>query len=178
MKIHVLLALAGLAIGFAAPAFAQQKDTTDPQIAQQLEAIGRKSDEAWDKGDAAGIAAFFTQNAVVVTPQGPVYGRQAIEKMYADLFQKMHFSNHLTKADENSPPITGTAGNEVWWFGAWSVTVQSQNDPPRQAKGYWSAVHIREGDAWKICMLTFNSTPAPPATGTATPSPTTTPSSK
>jgi ketosteroid isomerase-like protein len=107
MKIHLLLALAGLAIGFAVPAFAQQKDTTDPQIAQQLEAIGRKSDEAWDKGDAAGIAAFVTQNAVVVTPQGPVYGRQAIEKMYADLFQKMHFSNHLTKADENSPPITG-----------------------------------------------------------------------
>jgi hypothetical protein len=31
MKIHMLLAFAGLAIGFAVPAFAQQKDTTDPQ---------------------------------------------------------------------------------------------------------------------------------------------------
>ena len=176
MKIRLLLALVGLAISFALPTFAQQKDTIDPQIAQQLEAIGRKSDEAWVKGDAAGIAAFFTENAVVVTPHGPVFGRQAIEKMYTELFQKMHFISHVTEADENSPPITGPDGNEVWWFGAWSVTVQSQNDPPQQAKGYWSAVHIREGGAWKICMLTFNEAPHP--TGVATQSPTTTPSSQ
>jgi hypothetical protein len=32
MKIRLLLALVGLAIGFALPAFAQQKDTVDPQI--------------------------------------------------------------------------------------------------------------------------------------------------
>jgi uncharacterized protein (TIGR02246 family) len=154
------------------------KDTTDPQITQQLEAIGRNTDEAFNKGDAAAVAALFTQNAVVVTPQGPVYGRQAIEKMYVDLFQKVHFSNHLTKADQNSPPITSTAGNEVWWFGAWSVTVQIENDPPRQANGYWSAVHVRESDAWKVCMLTFNTNPPPAATGTAPPAPTTTPSNQ
>jgi hypothetical protein len=147
--VDVLLALAGLAIGFAAPAFAQQKDTTDPQIAQQLEMIGRKSDEAFNNKDAAALAALFTQNAVVVTDRGPIYGREAIEKHFADLFQKVHLSNHLTKVDENSPPITGTAGNEVWWFGAWfgawSVTVQSQNDPPRQAKEC-----LRRSQLWAV----------------------------
>ena len=57
MKIHLLLPLAELAIGFAVPALAQRKDTADPQIALQLEAIGRKDDEAINKNDAAPVAA-------------------------------------------------------------------------------------------------------------------------
>jgi hypothetical protein len=75
-KIHVLLALAAFAIGFAVPASAQQKDTTDPQIAQQPEAIGKTSDEGFNKGDAAAIAAVFIQDAVLLLADGPVYGNQ------------------------------------------------------------------------------------------------------
>jgi hypothetical protein len=42
MKIRSLIALAGLVIGFTVPTFAQQKDTiTDPQIIEQLHAIGK-----------------------------------------------------------------------------------------------------------------------------------------
>jgi hypothetical protein len=94
---HVLLGvLLGLAIGFAVPAFAQQKDTPDPQLRQQFEANDKKLDEAWNNNDAAAVAALFTENAVLVTPKGPIYGREAIEKYYAGLFQKEHFSGHLT----------------------------------------------------------------------------------
>ena len=38
MKIRLVVALVGLAIGFVAPAFAQQKDAADPQIRQQIDA--------------------------------------------------------------------------------------------------------------------------------------------
>jgi hypothetical protein len=49
------------------PALTQQKDTiTDPQIVEQLHAIGKKSDEAFLKGDAAARAALFTEDAVYV----------------------------------------------------------------------------------------------------------------
>jgi hypothetical protein len=41
----------------------------------------------------------------------------------------------------------------------------------RTCKGYWSAIDIREGDGWKIRMLTWNMTPPPPATDATTPSP-------
>jgi hypothetical protein len=69
-----------------------------------------------------------------VTTQGPIYGREAIEKHYAGVFQKVHFSNHVAKPDQYSPHITGTAGNEMWWNGEWNVTLQGQSGGPKQAK--------------------------------------------
>jgi hypothetical protein len=44
-------------------AFAQQTNTPDPQLRQAL-------------------GALYTKSAVEVTDQGPIYGRQAIEKAF------------------------------------------------------------------------------------------------
>ena len=88
MKIRTLLALVGLAIGFALPTYAQQKDPADPPIVQQrdllgvAEAIGefgdlhRKLDEAYDKNDAAAVAALFTEDGLFVTPDEMFSGRR------------------------------------------------------------------------------------------------------
>jgi Domain of unknown function (DUF4440) len=92
MKIRSLLALAGLAIGFAVPTFAQQTSKPDPQLREALLALAKKVDDAWNNNDAAAVAALYTKDAVEVTNEGPIYGREAIEKHYADLFQKVHFS--------------------------------------------------------------------------------------
>jgi uncharacterized protein (TIGR02246 family) len=95
MKIRSLIALAGLVIGFTVPTFAQEKETVDPQIRQQLDALAKKFDEASNKADAAALAALFTQDAVEVAPEGLVYGRQALEKKYGEMFQKFHPTDHL-----------------------------------------------------------------------------------
>ena len=58
MKTRSLLILAGLAISFALPAFCQERDAAvDPQIVQQLHAIGKKS--VWENGEWSGT--FFLQ---------------------------------------------------------------------------------------------------------------------
>jgi ketosteroid isomerase-like protein len=160
MKIHFLLALAGLALSFAFPAFAQQ--TADPKTIEQFDEFNKKFDEAFNNNDAAAVAAFFT-DAVQVTPEGPIYGREAIEKNFADLFTQIHVSEHINKTDR-PPHAIGTAGNEVWRNGEWSFTLQGKSGGPIQLKGYWSAINVREGDTWKILMLTYNVTPAPAAT--------------
>jgi ketosteroid isomerase-like protein len=174
MKIRSLVILMALVISFALPVFAQQKDTVDPQIRQQIDALDKKIGEAYSKDDAAAVAALFTEDGVLVRPQGAVYGREAIEKLYAETFQIIRLSNDITKADQNSPHRIGTAGNEIWETGEWSVTLQGQKGPPIQLKGYNAFVDIREGDDWKIRMQIFNVTPAPAPT--VTPTPTTTPS--
>jgi ketosteroid isomerase-like protein len=121
-----------------------------------------------------GLAALFTEDAVLVTNRGPIYGRDAIERMYADLFEQVHFSNHIAKPDQYSPHVIGTAGNELWWNGEWNVTVQGQTGGPVQANGHWTSIVVRDGDAWKDRMQIFNITPAP----AAAPSPTVSPSDK
>ena len=161
---RLLLTLVGLAIIFALPTFAEQKDTVDPQTIEQLDALTKKFMEFINNNDATTVAAVFTEDAVFVTPHGPVYDRGAIEKFFAGLFKQVHFSNHLAKADSNSIRFLGTAGNEVWRNGEFSETeTQGQTGGPMQIKGYWSAVEVREGDAWKHRMCTFNITPPPGA---------------
>ena len=138
-----------------------QKDATDPKTVQELHALVAKFDDAKNNNDSAAVAALFTDEAILVTDAGPIYGREAIVKHFADLFQKVHFSDHVGKPDEYSPHIIGTAGDEVWASGGWSVTLQGHSGSPIHLQGYWSAVQVREDGAWKDRMQTWNITPAP-----------------
>ncbi len=45
MKMRLLLALAGLAIGFAVPALAEEQNAVEPEVRQQIEALVAKQDE-------------------------------------------------------------------------------------------------------------------------------------
>src|SRR6516164_11813071 len=107
MKIRLLLSLAGLTLSFAVPSFAQQTNTPDPQLREQLLAFVTKYEEAINNGDAAAAAAFFAEDAVLVNDTGPVYGQEAIEKYYAGVFQDVIFSNYIITVDQNYPQIIG-----------------------------------------------------------------------
>ena len=163
MKIRSVAALVGLAISFALPSFAQQT-TADPQLHEQLLALAKKFEEAWNNNDAVALAALFTENAVLVEPSGPIFGREAIKKYYTDLFQNVHFSNDVITYGSESPHVIGTTGNEMWENGEWSITYQVKGGDPVQAKGYHSSIAVREGGVWKKLMITTNITPAPTAT--------------
>jgi uncharacterized protein (TIGR02246 family) len=104
MKRRLLLTLTGLAIGFAMPTFAQQKETVDPQLIQKLDdtIISKKYNDAINNHDAAAIAALYTEDAIFLTDSGPLYGRQAIEKFYADDFKGWQPKNHTSTTDPHS----------------------------------------------------------------------------
>jgi uncharacterized protein (TIGR02246 family) len=123
MKTRLLGALVGLAISLALPTFAQQKETVDPKIIEQLTELGKKFDEAANNNDAAAWAACFTEDAIWVTDGAPpLYGRQAIEKQLAEWLKGGHISNHMVKVDPNSFRVVGTA-DKIASNGEWSQTV-------------------------------------------------------
>jgi ketosteroid isomerase-like protein len=174
MKLHLLATLAGLAIGLPFPSFGQktnapdpqlrqapQKDAANPELSEQLRAFSKKVNEAWNNGDAVALAALFTEDGVLVEDTGPIYGREAIKEHYKDVFQKMRFSNHIDLADQYSPHMIGTTGNEAWSNGEWTQTIQGQNWGPKEFKGNWLEVYRREGGTWKKCLDMWNVTPAP-----------------
>jgi hypothetical protein len=84
MKIRLLFALVGFAIGFAFPTFAQEQNAVDSEVRQQISDTYMKRLDAFNKQDAAAYAAFFTQEAVLVNATGlgdPLFsGQEAIKK--------------------------------------------------------------------------------------------------
>jgi ketosteroid isomerase-like protein len=171
MKIRSVVALVGLAISFALPTFAQQKDAVDPRIAQQRDLIGdakaldefgvlaTKQSEAFTDKDAAAVAALFTEDGVLVAPDGMFSGRQDIEKRYEGTFQRWPFTFFNDLRDCHLKAID----NAVWSFGEWGGTLQGQTGP-EFVNGYFSAIYVREGDVWKIRTLTLSERPRPVAT--------------
>jgi uncharacterized protein (TIGR02246 family) len=149
MKTRLLGALVGLAISFALPTFAQQKETVDPEIRQQLDALAKKFDDASNKADAAALAALFTQDAVEVAPEGLVYGRQALEKKYSEMFQKFHPTDHLNTIERVYMLGKDTCMIIKWSWGG--------------LKGYVTTINVHEGDNWLFRIATVNVTPPPAA---------------
>jgi ketosteroid isomerase-like protein len=171
MKTRLFFAVAAMAIGFALLTFAQQTSTPDPQLREQMLAFAKKYDQIWNDNDAAALAALFTDDAIEVTNTGPIYGRKALEKNWGDLFQKIHFSDHVSTVDQYSPHAIGNAGKEVWMNGEYSMTLKGQNFGPIEQKGYWCLILVRDGDAWKPRLQIWNiaQPPTPPAETNASP---------
>ncbi len=151
MKMRLVVALVGLGISFAVAAFAQQKDTVDPKIAEQIRALAMRYDEAFNKNDAVAVAAFITEDAVWTTPHGTLSDRQSIQKDFEDReFRRYHCNNLSTKIDQ-----VNARGNDVEATGTWSCTFQ-WNDDTKHVKGHFTWIIVREGDNWQIREDTYD----------------------
>jgi uncharacterized protein (TIGR02246 family) len=160
MKKRLIVPTVGLAISFALPTYAQQKDVADPQTTQKILALMKAVNEAQNNNDPAARVALYTRDAVFVTPDGgSIIGRQAIQKWFTDVYQWWHPKNSIHKVDENAPHLIGMAGNELWATGEWSETGQGKNAELIPIKGYWFCIYVREGDDWKIRVMAGNATP-------------------
>jgi ketosteroid isomerase-like protein len=147
MKMPLLITIAGLAIGFAVPALAEEKDSVDPEVRQQIEAELIKYDDAFNKHDAVAIADLFAIDAVEVmgweSEGGAVFGQQAIEKRYAvNLAGGMN--NHDIKLVQAYP-----IGSEVCAITKETVA-QWSNSAVR--------IYVRDADTWKIKLAYVIST--------------------
>jgi hypothetical protein len=49
MNMRLIPAFAGLAIAFALPALAQEQNSVDPEVRQQIEAVTKRREEAYNK---------------------------------------------------------------------------------------------------------------------------------
>jgi uncharacterized protein (TIGR02246 family) len=154
MKIRVVVALVGLAISFAPPVFAQQKDTLDPETAQQVRALASNYDAAFNRQDAATVAGLYTEDAVFNTPEGTFQGRQAIEELYAKhYFGEAHSKNVVTVVNQAI-----AAGNEVRATGTWSDSFEDPSTGTIHADGTCSWVLVHDVDTWRIRESTYDMT--------------------
>jgi uncharacterized protein (TIGR02246 family) len=115
-----VVALVGLMISFAPPAFAQQNNKVDAEATQQVRAFASNYDVAFNRQDAITVAGLYAEDAVFNTPEGTFHGRQAIKELYAKhYFGEAHSKNVVTVVNEAI-----AAGNEIRATGTWSDTFE------------------------------------------------------
>ena len=140
MKIRLVVALVGFGIGFASPTFAKEQNTVDPEVRQQVEAVGMQFVEAFNKRDAAAVAALYTQDAVRVAdwPGGESsVGREAIEKAF-----EVQFAGMSPRAVRKSIQMYAIDDRIA------AISEFSQGF----VHGHTVKIYVRDADTWKIRM--------------------------
>ena len=148
MNRRIAAGFAALALAFPLPAAAQAAAT---DLRAQLE----KADQAWqmayNAGDAAAVAALYTEDAKVMAPgSATVSGRAAIQTFFA--------------ADIAHGAKNALTVGEVFGSGDYAISVggyvATGADGAHLDHGNYMTVYMRVAGAWKIYRDTWNSSMA------------------
>ena len=155
MKQGLNLFSAIMLIGMATPALGQNASESDQKAAHDLQS---KFVAAFNRQDAAGVAALFIEDGVRVTPQGIIKGRDAIradlEKRFKANFRDISIESQIIRVSKNG----------LWEAGEWSLKIGE-----KPARGYFALTLVREGNEFKYQSDVFNVAPAVPGEQQTTP---------
>jgi len=142
-------------IGMATPALGQKASESEQKAAHDLQS---KFVAAFNRQDAAGIAALFTEDGIRVTPQGIIKGRDAIradlEKRFKANFRDISSETQILRVSENG----------LWEAGEWSMKIGE-----KPVRGYFALTLVREGNEFKYLSEVFNVAPPVPSEQQAAP---------
>ena len=143
--------LGALLACFAGSAFALSGDlASDTRVLEQLGELNLQLKAALREDNGAGVAALFTEEAVCVTPQGVLLGREAIADGLDQVFKDSCLTSQIFQIDQ-----LHSLGSNAWSVGQWWTTLQSLQGTAFLS-GYWSAILVQDGGAWKMRMLTLS----------------------
>ncbi len=123
------------------------------EIRQAIEDFNARYVEAFNRGDAAALAAFYTEDATMLPPNSPaVRGKQAIEADYKHVFATGVRNLSLDTVEVSSD------GNLAYHVGTYSVDVPSKDGTTMRDTGKEVDIYKRQADgSWKLHVETWNS---------------------
>lgn len=125
---------------------------TTPALAQTTAQIQKLNDQwmaAFNKGDAAAVAAMYTIDAYVL-PDGRemVKGRPAIEALWK---QQMGGATVEKITTLDVKPLGGNAAREIG-----TATLKTKAQPPQDVVIKYAVVWQKEGGQWKLLQDIWN----------------------
>jgi uncharacterized protein (TIGR02246 family) len=136
------------------PAQAQQHEVTDAALLAALTGHSSAWDAAFNSNSADALAALYTEDAVEVTNQGPIYGREAIRAHYETLLKTFNFSEHSGALHKSY--MLSEDGSVILSHGEYSFVASDSNGNSMPLTGYWSSVSVLEDGVWRDKMQTWN----------------------
>jgi uncharacterized protein (TIGR02246 family) len=143
-----------MAMGCQPPAQEMEPLRTAGQVEADVEALRVAWLNAANSGDAAGVASFYTDDAVFVDPYGIVHqGRAALE---------MYWEQSLTRSSGYDIVTEGIIfeGDMGAGYGTWSATLQGPEGPVPTG-GRWHTVSLYQPDGSLKLRLHVSMIPAP-----------------
>ena len=123
-----------------------------PVMAQDMATIQRLSDQfakAFNAGDAAAVAALYTDDAVILPPDGEIMkGRSAIQAFWKGATEHLG-DGKLTTVDVK--PLGNEAAREIGTF-----TFQTKGAQPQEVIGKYVVIWERIGGDWKLATDIWN----------------------
>jgi uncharacterized protein (TIGR02246 family) len=122
----------------------------DPNVREAVEHISASYKEYFNKNDAAGVAALFTKDGVIISQssEGPVKsGTQAIVRRYEGFFQ-----SGFTKMDTKVDQVAQLGDDVAIAWGEYEF-IGGGKSGPTKIGGTWSATYVRDSGTWKCRLL-------------------------
>jgi uncharacterized protein (TIGR02246 family) len=122
------------------PAFAQQAE---------IDAVNAKWVDFFNKGDFAGVASLYTEDATAFPPgSGMVKGRAAIEAMWKRMAEQVSDPKFNTL---DVKPLGPSAAREIGTF-----TLKTKGAAPQELTGKYVVVWEKIGPDWKLAADIWN----------------------
>ena len=136
---RIALVIAWLA-GLMAPAFAQKAE---------IEAVNARWMELFNKGDFAGVASLYTDDATAFPPgSAMVKGRAAIGAMWKSMAEQVS-DPKVTTLDVK--PLGPSAAREIGTF-----SLKTKGPTPQEVAGKYVVVWEKVGSDWKLAADIWN----------------------
>ena len=124
----------------SAPAFAQKAE---------IEAVNAKWIDFFNKGDFAGVASLYVDDAIAFPPgSAMVKGRAAIEALWKSIAEKVGEPS-LTTLDVKS--LGSSAAREIGTF-----SLKTKGARPQEVTGKYLVVWEKVGSEWKLAADIWN----------------------
>ena len=159
-RMTLLLSLVGMVMavaGLSREALTQQTSATGRQDARQaVEAFITKYLDAYNKKDAAGVAALYAEDGFLIPPGPMTTGKQNIEKAWRAVFDTgrtgLRYDIKQVQAE----------GNIVWSVGRFTVMAPDESGVLQERQGNFANIYQWEGDGLKFRVHAFNFLPPQP----------------
>src|SRR2546427_7295780 len=124
---------------------------TAPVLAQksEIEAVNAKWTEFFNKGDFAGVASLYTDDATAFPPgSGMVKGRAAIGAMWKSMAEQVSDPKVTTLEVK---PLGPSAAREIGTF-----SLKTKGPTPQEVTGKYVVVWEKVGSDWKLAADIWN----------------------
>ncbi len=163
---HPILSLLALtlAVPFLVSCEKAAKDTT-AEDSQAIKAASKQWVDAFNQGDAAALAALYTEEAKLLEPNSPlIVGRDSIQAIFQGFFDTGALELQLTVIELS---VNGDMAHRV---GKYTLTIQPEEGEAISDNGKYVEIWKRENGTWKMDVDIWNTSlplPVPEALPTA-----------